>query len=344
MPNSNLQTRLRGAQLLMGSTTPRSNGSDHASNLEHAPESPSTPKKDPETPAALGAKVRNGLLCIAALAILLAVIWAKDFGQVLQVMEVALLGGGLLSFVVLIRQTTAAAEQAKAAADQAEQSANQARAAVDSNVALREWNSRLSYHEHFGELADGPKGELVKELVRDLGIGTNLDAMRPLDAHQVEAILQDEKHVRVLQWYLDEFEEFCVAVHVGVVHPQYAFELEGTRTVRAWHVFEPFVVERRNGNPFSQCYKYLEIIGKEWKERREQQMSMPVDEQELLQQQHDQLQRDKDRHRLEAERLRQDEETLAQRKSAIKPRQLGPVLDRTLNGGSSKAAPDNNGR
>lgn len=190
-----------------------------------------------------------GLPALASCAILLAaaiVIWAvpatrSTFESVARVVELAILTIGLTSLVLLARQTRTTAK----------------------------WSKLLSYHQFFGDLITKEMVVALQETAKLCTFEECMKKLEPMSSAAVDAVLADPAHDTVVSSYLDEFEEFCAAVHAGIADPEYAYTLEATRVIRAWIVFEPFIRRCRASTKYSRCYLELQRLGSAWKTRRE---------------------------------------------------------------------------
>ena len=108
-------------------------------------------------------------------------------------------------------------------------------------------NKRLTYHEHFHDLPSGNKVEALYVLLQRLGIPTPKASSALTDAN-AQAIIADtepppKKGEIVVREYLNDFEEFAAAVNCGLIDKNYAYHIEGPRTVNAYFGFKA-IIER----------------------------------------------------------------------------------------------------
>lgn len=182
----------------------------------------------------------------------------RNFETTSRVIELGIMAAGLISLGFISLQVRLSADQAKLTADQIHQTAV--------------WNKLLSYHQFFGELLSEPLLVRFTAVSKACGLEESMRSIKEMSQASLEKIWADPNHVHVVASYLDEFEEFCGAVHAGVTDKEYAYTLECTRVVRAWTVFEPFILAARGKDKFTRCYVELERLGSEWIERRGQEI------------------------------------------------------------------------
>lgn len=191
----------------------------------------------------------KGLPSVVAAAVLVACVIAvmrmppddRSYQNVGQIIELGLLSVGLLSLVLIARQTRTTAK----------------------------WNKLLSYHQFFGELISPATLVQMTGAAEACGFSEQMLKISPMTDDSVNKVLASPDHDQTVSTYLDEFEEFCAAVHAGIVDNEYAYTLEATRVIRAWVVFEPFITQCRSKTKYSRCYIELQRLGVAWKGRRE---------------------------------------------------------------------------
>lgn len=141
------------------------------------------------------------------------------------------------------------------------------------------WNKILSYHEYFGSLVSSELGTKLQEAAEKCEFSANMKTLTPIDHHILEKILLNPSAEVTIISYLDEFEEFCGAVHAGVTDKTYAYKLEGTRVVRAFSVFSPYIDSKRKENEYTRCYVELVKLGQDWKTLKDKELSNILKEQ-----------------------------------------------------------------
>lgn len=172
---------------------------------------------------------------------------SRTVPNVVLIVQTCLIAVGLLSLVFIARQVRIVREQARS--DQV-------------------WRKTLSYHQFFGDLVTTEVREKIAKVATECGF---LDARQngePISTDAVKKIKKSPKHDAVIATYLDEFEEFCGAVHAGLLDRDYAYTLEATRIIRAWRLFEPYVIATRLETRDHRTYIELERLGENWRERR----------------------------------------------------------------------------
>lgn len=161
------------------------------------------------------------------------------------------------------------------------------------------WNRVRFYHEHFGELPVRAKVLALYDCLRRLKIEPPSNG-QPLSPSEAIAILSDvgvaadngmmtcRPGGEVVREYLNDFEEFCGAINVGILSEHYARELDGARTINAYYGFEEVIKkirerEVRRRRPESsgegpqsdlrplhrKPYHELRRVAATWKRRRE---------------------------------------------------------------------------
>lgn len=154
---------------------------------------------------------------------------------------------GLLSLVLIARQIRTTASQAAHSA------------AI---------NSALTYHQYFGDLITVQVRRQLGHVANTCGFSNARKLGNPMDQDAVKCIKRSPNHDSVVAQYLDEFEEFCGAIHAKLLNEDYAYGLEGTRVIRAWDVFSPYILETRTETQDFRTYVELERIARSWTERR----------------------------------------------------------------------------
>lgn len=205
----------------------------------------------------IGKLVKSGRTwaCLGTLAVAAGVFFALRSPQVTtleqtaRIVELGLLALGLLSLFLIAEQTRLTAK----------------------------WNKLLSYHQFFGELITSEMVSDLRKVAETCGFSEEMRQLKPIHSASLECIVNSDEHMNTISAYLDEFEEFCAAVHAGVADHEYAYTLEATRVIRAWVVFEPFITRRRATVRYSRCYLELERLGGAWLERREKEAKDKAD-------------------------------------------------------------------
>jgi len=154
---------------------------------------------------------------------------------------------GLLSLVLIARQIRATAAQA-------------------AHVAAV--NSALAYHQYFGDLITVQIRRQLAAVANDCGFAEARKKGEPMSPEAVKCIKDSPKHDSVVSSYLDEFEEFCAAIHAKLLNEDYAYGLEATRIIRTWAVFGPYILSSRTETQDFRTYVELERVATAWTERR----------------------------------------------------------------------------
>lgn len=155
---------------------------------------------------------------------------------------------GLLSLVLIARQIRTTAAQA-------------------AHVAAV--NSALAYHQHFGDLITVEIKRQMAEVAERCGFKESRQKGEPISADAVKCLKDNPVHDSVVSCYLDEFEEFCGAIHAQLLNEDYAYGLEANRVIRAWAIFKPYVLNSRTETEDFRTYMELERVALRWKDRRE---------------------------------------------------------------------------
>jgi hypothetical protein len=163
------------------------------------------------------------------------------------------------------------------------------------------WKRVLSYHEYFSDLPGQDRVNAMYACLARLQLGIPSSG-EPLSLDGAKAILADVGVAcadgsrsptgrKLVNDFLNDYEEFCGAVNAGVVSESYARELEGSRTINAYFGFKEVIElirdeeakgrqsssERRTGavaaaelQPFrTKPYHELRKVAVAWKRRRE---------------------------------------------------------------------------
>jgi hypothetical protein len=168
------------------------------------------------------------------------------FDAALKVIEVAVFGCGLFSIILLAEQIRVTEHRAK----------------------------RVAYHTYFATLPKQVNRLAFEGLIQAQAFDAQFEQGKPLGDAAVKSISSDLTRARSLRGYLDDFEEFCAAVNCGVLDEPYAFGLEGSRVVRTYEVFMPFIVKCRETNPLlPTAYRHIETLGEKWRKKKEKQLA-----------------------------------------------------------------------
>jgi hypothetical protein len=173
--------------------------------------------------------------------------------NITSILQLGLVAVGLISLLLLAEQNR---QISCGNAEQSKQTAS--------------WNKCLSYHNFFGDLITMQMSQALRGTTDACGFTSAMQNVEPMSANSVEDVVRDDAHSRVCSSYLDDFEEFCAAVHAGVVDKEYAYTLEATRVIRAWIVYEPYITKRRSSVRYSRCYIELQRLAATWIKRREE--------------------------------------------------------------------------
>lgn len=196
-------------------------------------------------------RVRNGLGITGALALAFAAVWIAKalFGEyvfsreltateVLTLGQMVVLALGLGSVVLLWIQSR---DESK-------------------------WRRLLSYHQYFSDCPPAPAREGMLGVMSDIP-GHHLDdGGKPLQAAEVNLIVDDAAKRQKVVVYLDGFEQLSGAVLSGIVDAEYAYDHEGTRLLRIYHVFKPLILRIRQHSP--RAYDQFECLAERWLEKR----------------------------------------------------------------------------
>lgn len=155
---------------------------------------------------------------------------------------------------------------------------------------------RVEYlHEHFQDVPRLAVTEAVRGYLCELGIRSPPAAHNPITREQAEAIKNDKgTEARppaevLLTRYLNDWEDFCGAISVGVIDEGYAYEMEGNRLIHAFFGYREVinifretdgddgkVRSRATGTPSFANKLYLELqrIALRWQKKRTEELSV----------------------------------------------------------------------
>lgn len=171
----------------------------------------------------------------------------RSVSAAMSVVQTGAVVVGLLSLVLIARQIrTTAAQAAHTAAI----------------------NSALTYHQYFGDLITVQVRRQLSHVSNTCGFSDARKKGEPMDDNAVKCIKRSPNHDAVVAQYLDEFEEFCGAIHAKLLNEDYAYGLEATRIIRTWAVFKPYILATRKETEDFRTYVELERIAGSWTERR----------------------------------------------------------------------------
>jgi len=131
------------------------------------------------------------------------------------------------------------------------------------------WNSRLSYHQFFQEIPSHEKLSSLASMAEKLKIDVH-ERSTPIDSETARTLLTNGEYKRTVVAYMNDFEEFAMAVLSGLVETEYAEKLEGLRVRRAWTVFLPWVMLLRGETVSQLAYCELEKLVLSWECRKPQ--------------------------------------------------------------------------
>ena len=160
--------------------------------------------------------------CAVAIVILGAIAWLLgplSIDRAIQIVEPVFIGLGALSIILLWAQVRISNMQ--------EQEANI-------------WKRVVSRHDYFSQVPRTDRAEAVRKYFKELGINRPPSAYHSLDVNLVETIWADNGTDQrppgrvIISNYLDDWEDFCGAIRVGVLDEEYAREMEGTRVINAF--------------------------------------------------------------------------------------------------------------
>jgi hypothetical protein len=212
----------------------------------------------------------TALTAIAILAISALAWWCgdRDLKWAVEISEPAFLALGALSIILLWAQLRAAHYQE-----------------IEQNV----WKRVMCLHEHFKDVPRSEATEAVREYLRGLGVLNPPSAYHPLTREQALVVEQDtgtdeRPPARILFIrYLNDWEDFCGAISVGVIDEDYSREMEGLRLIDAFFGYREVInilrekrandARRRQGEtgapPFvNKLYYELQVVALRWHQKR----------------------------------------------------------------------------
>lgn len=167
--------------------------------------------------------------------------------SIAAVVQTAAVLVGLLSLILIGRQIRSSASQAAHAAATAK---------------------ALAYHQFFGDLITVESREKLEHVADECGFKDARKSGKEMTDASVLCVKAVPAHDAMLACYLDEFEEFCGAIHAGLLDEDYSYSLEATRIIRTWKVFKPYVLATRTETDDHRTYVELERIADSWTARR----------------------------------------------------------------------------
>jgi hypothetical protein len=142
----------------------------------------------------------------------------------------------------------------------------------------------LTYHEYFHDLPNPAKvNALCGALVR-LNVKVPL-WQAPLSPQERNTLVADTEvppnsaHLAARE-YLNDFEEFSAAINAGLVDEDYAYQLEGSRTLNAYYGFKELILhwvaedraraerEGEQGAAATNYYSELKSVSERWRNRK----------------------------------------------------------------------------
>jgi hypothetical protein len=174
----------------------------------------------------------------------------KTFEKITRIIELGILSIGICSIWLLVSQL----------------------------VQTRRWNQHLSYHQFFGDFPERSKIKALREKLAGLQI-SQPTIEEPLTRVSADKLLSDTSGIDALCDYLNDVEEFSLAVNQKLVDQDYAFYIEGRRIIEIFFGFEVFINRLRadqqtkmQNNPNLQFatsyYCELEILARDWLEKK----------------------------------------------------------------------------
>lgn len=116
----------------------------------------------------------------------------------------------------------------------------QLRAANNQELAEQVWKRVMCLHQHFHDVPRLELTDAVRNYLRELGIHSPPSAYSPLTPEQAKVIEHDKGNDNrppakvLISRYLNDWEDFCGAISVGVIDEEYAIEMEGSRLIDAF--------------------------------------------------------------------------------------------------------------
>lgn len=171
----------------------------------------------------------------------------RDVEAICSIIQTAAVVLGLLSLVLIARQIRTTAAQ---------------------TVAQAAWSKSLSYHQFFGDLVTAEVRDKIIGVADKCGFVEQHKKGEAISSESVKKISDDSGYDSIIMAYLDEFEEFCGAIHAGLLDEKYAYCLESNRVVKTWTVFKPYIDHCRGLSNF-RTYLELERVACNWQKRLE---------------------------------------------------------------------------
>lgn len=128
----------------------------------------------------------------------------------------------------------------------------QLRAATNQDNAANIWKRVVCLHEHFGEVPRAEYAEALRRYLHELGIREPPNAYCPLEPEIVERIWADQGTDSrppgsvLIRRYLNDWEEFCGAIKVGMIDEAYAQAMEGSRVIDAFFGYRASIDKSRH--------------------------------------------------------------------------------------------------
>lgn len=206
-----------------------------------------------------------------------------SFNNVTRVVELALLTGGLVSLKYLGSQVKLQSDSVKLQVDalgkQGESLKQQAVALEQQAKALEQqreqsadelqWRKLVSYHEYFTRFPDSASMAEWMTVLRENDALKHLSGGgTPLPEALVQKIHTTPDLLQKVRRYLDEYEQFCGAIHVGVIDREYAQSLEAGRVCRIYTVVSGLIELLQRDN--EKAYIELENLARDWIRDREE--------------------------------------------------------------------------
>lgn len=132
------------------------------------------------------------------------------------------------------------------------------------------WNKLLSYHQFFASFPSENIHNNLRDTLKHHGqdnIMRDKDAVLSADAAKA---IYEQNAPDGSRWavncYLDEFEEFCAAIHCGLISEDYAYRIEGGRTIKNYLRFKQFIDIAQGIN--KRAFTQFQTCALRWQERR----------------------------------------------------------------------------
>jgi hypothetical protein len=148
------------------------------------------------------------------------------------------------------------------------------------------WKRLLTYHDHFDDLPAPAARDAMVKTIQEVGAGDALTRLgSPLTSAQVAELAGNLTNYQIIKRYLDGFEQLCGAVNCRVIDEVYTRDLEGSRVIRIWTIFEPLIREEQKTNP--RAYVEFEKVASNWQLLRTAEDSAHAEEDRKAQAQKD---------------------------------------------------------